>query len=470
MLNSCKKDKFITDPSAKIAFSTSQILFDTVFTTVGSVTKNFIVYNRNSQAIKISSIRLAGGTSSNFRINVDGAKGVQFNDIEIKAKDSMFVFAEVTVNPNNQNNPLVIRDSVIFTTNGNVQNVRLEAWGQNAYYITPTIFPTDGFPGYSNISCNAVWGNDKPHVIYAYARVMPGCTLTINAGAKIYMHPNAVLYVDSGATLNVIGNISQPVTIQGDRLEAGYADAAGQWGFIHLSPQSKNNVINWAVIKNGYMGIISDTVNNWSSPTLDIQNTIIKNMSVAAIYGRGSFVKGSNCVFSNCGQYIAALTIGGRYNFYHCTFANYWNATTRQFSVLYLNNYYKDVSENIISRNLDSAYFYNCIVYGDISTGDEVKLDNGGIGTFNYKFHNCLLKTTLNTSSSQYENVIVNLDPYFHDVSNNDYQIRNPLSLPAVIGKADPAIASLFPFDIKGNSRIVPNGTTPTIGAYEYQP
>src|ERR1035437_957402 len=197
-ISSCKKDHITTDSSAKIGFSTSSILFDTVFTTVGSTTKTFLVYNRNSQSIKISSIRLARGTASNFRINVNGLKGVQFSDIEIRAKDSMFVFVEVTVNPNNSNSPLVIRDSIVFQTNGNMQDVHLEAWGQNAYFYTPNIFPANGFPGYSNISCDAVWKNDKPHVIYAYAVVDSGCTLTIESGTKVYMHPGAVLYVNKG--------------------------------------------------------------------------------------------------------------------------------------------------------------------------------------------------------------------------------------------------------------------------------
>lgn len=466
-ITSCKKDKLITDSSAKLEFSANSILFDTVFTTVGSVTKTFIVHNRHAQRINISSIRMAKGTSSNFRINVDGQKGVSFSDVEIEANDSLFVFAEVTVDPNNQNNPFVIRDSVVFETNGNVQDVDLEAWGQDAYFHTPDTFPADGFPGYSVINCNEVWTNDKPHVIYAYALIAPGCTLTIKDGARVYMHPNAVLYADSAATLIIKGTISQPVTFQGDRLEPEYADAAGQWGWIHLSPMSKNNLVDWAIIKNGYIGIVSDTVNTWTSPTLTISNTIIKNMNVAALYGRGTFIHGSNCVFANCGQYVSALSIGGKYNFYHCTFGNYWTGSTRQFPVLLLNNYYKDINENIISRNLDSAYFYNCIVYGDISSGEELKLDSVSSADFRYKFHNCLLRTTV--SSSYFENVIVNKDPFFNNPTAGDCRIKNPLALDAVIDKGDDVYGSLYPVDLNGNLRI---GANPPcdIGAYEYEP
>lgn len=468
--SSCKKDQFITDPSAKIDFSTTAILYDTVFTTVGSTTKSFIVYNRNDLPIKISSIRLARGTASNFRVNVDGTKGVLFSNVEIAANDSLFVFAEVTVDPNNSNNPLIIRDSVVFETNGNTQDVDLEAWGQDAYFHTPNVFPTNGFPPYSIINCNTTWINDKPHVIYGFAVVDSGCMLTMNAGTKVYMHPNAVLWIYKDGTLKIKGDISLPVIIQGDRLEPQYSEEPGQWGYIWLSPGSRNNEIEGAIIKNGLIGVLADTMGNSLNPTLTISNTIVKNMSIAALYGRGTFIKGSNCVFANCGQYVAALTIGGKYNFYHCTFANYWSNGTRQFPVLLLNNYYEDINENIITRDLDSAYFYNCIVYGDVTNGDELKLESSTNTSFDFKFkfHNSLIKTTLNTSSSEYENVIVNADPYFNSPGNNDYRINNPLAAFAVIDKGDPAIGLLYPIDLEGKSRTV-NGN-PDIGAYEYEP
>lgn len=464
----CKKEKFTTDPAAKLEFSTNSILYDTVFTTVGSVTRTFIVYNRNNQAVKISSIRLAGGTASNFRINVDGSKGVLFSDVEIQGNDSLFVFAEVTVDPNKGSNPLIIRDSVIFETNGNIQDVDFEAWGQDAYFHTPNVFPLNGFPPYSVINTSVPWQNDKPHVIYGFAIVDSGTTLIMNQGTRVYMHPNSVLWIYEDATLKIMGDINIPVVIQGDRLEPQYSEEAGQWGYIWLSPGSKNNEIDGAVIKNGLVGILADTVGNSANPTLKISNTIIKNMSVAAIYGRGTFISGNNCVFANCGQYVAALTIGGKYNFYHCTFANFWSNGTRSFPVMLLNNYYKDKDENIISRDLDSAFFYNCIVYGDLSSGDELKLDQSPGATFKFKFHNSLLRTTLNTSGPEYESVVVNADPYFHNAGANDYRIKNPLAAPAVIDKGDPAIGILFQNDLSGKPRMV-NGD-PDIGAYEYEP
>jgi hypothetical protein len=472
---SCKKEEIISDSSAKLEFSRTSILYDTVFTTVGSVTKTFKVYNRNSLPIKISSIRLAKGTSSNFRINVDGSSGVLFSDIEIKGKDSMFVFAEVTVDPNKTNSPLIIKDSVVFETNGNIQDIDLEAWGQDAYFHTPNkalYFSNGTVLRFSVIPCNAsgiaIWKNDKPHVIYGYAVVDSACTLNMEKGTRVYMHPSSVLWIYKDGTLKINGDLTQPVIIQGDRLEPEYAEAAGQWGKIWLSSGSKNNEVKGAIIKNGQVGIQADTVGNSTKPTLTISNSIIKNMSAAALWGQGSYIKGWNCVFSNCMQYVAALTLGGKYNFYHCTFANYWSNNARQVSALLINNYYKDPNEVVYPYPLDSACFYNCIVYGDISTGDEIKLDKYDGSTLNYKFHNSLLRTTLNTSGPEYVNVVVNENPYFNDVRSNDYRIKNPYALPALIDKGDPAIGMLFPIDFNGLPRMV-NGN-PDIGAYEYQP
>src|SRR3989304_4986440 len=88
---SCKKDAIITDPSAKLEFSTDTVIFDTVFTTIGSTTHFLKVYNRNNKKIIISSIQLAGGNNSRFRMNVDGIPATYVTDIEIPKKDSLYI-------------------------------------------------------------------------------------------------------------------------------------------------------------------------------------------------------------------------------------------------------------------------------------------------------------------------------------------------------------------------------------------
>ena len=103
---SCNKDEIITtDPEVKLSFSADTVVFDTVFSTIGSTTRYLMVYNTDRNRVKISSVRLAGGNDSPYQLNIDGVPATQLNDIEIPGEDSLYVFIRVTVNPNDENNP-----------------------------------------------------------------------------------------------------------------------------------------------------------------------------------------------------------------------------------------------------------------------------------------------------------------------------------------------------------------------------
>src|ERR1041385_8853015 len=292
----CRKDPLDNDPDAQLLFSSDTIVFDTVFTTVGSATRQFKIYNTSSKAVNISSISLAGGNASNFHLNIDGSPVSSTENVLLRGGDSMYVFVDVDVDPNNSNSPLMIEDSVLFVTNGNHQRVILNAVGQDAY-----------FHYYETLNCNEVWTNDKPHVIYGYAIIPSCCDLTMNPGTKVYLHHNAVLAADSCATLKVLGAHGNPVTFQGDRLEHDYAEEPGQWGYIWLSSLSKDNVIDWAEIKNGTIGILSDSSGASANPTVTITNTKIRNMTMAGIFGRDTWMVGDNISVTNCEQYCVGV-------------------------------------------------------------------------------------------------------------------------------------------------------------------
>lgn len=467
VVSSCKKDELITDSSAKLEFSTDSIMFDTVFHFAGSTTKTFRIYNKHDRPINISKAYLAGGTSSPFKLNIDGisttASMPVLTDIEIMGGDSMYVFVQVFVNPSGSL-PVLIKDSIIFETNGNIQDVNLTAIGQDVYLHTPNVFPTNGFPPYSIITCNDVWTNDKPHLIFGYAVVDSACTLTMLQGTRVYLHNYSVLWIYKDGTLIIDGDLGNEVTIQGDRLEPEYKDVPGQWGKIWLSRLSKNNVIDYAIIKNGQIGIQVDTVASTTTPTLRITNTIVKNMSAAALYGQGAHIRAVNCVFANCGQYVAALTLGGKYKFEHCTFANYWTYDSRTSPTLALSNYYVSTVGTIL-RPLDSCYFGNCIIYGSID--EELGMDTlaaAGPGFFSYEFEFCDIKTQ--HSFDGHYSTCVNGDPGFVDVTINNYKL-GPSAFAAE--KGTPAISIIT--DLQGYTRPNPaHGIFPDIGAYEMYP
>ena len=454
---SCKKDAIITDPSAKLEFSTDTVLFDTVFTTIGSTTHFLKVYNRNNKKIIISSIRLAGGSSSQFRMNVDGIPATLVTDIEIPRKDSLYIFIEVTIDPTNGLLPFIVKDSIVFETNGNIQDVDLVAWGQDAHFFN------------GNTLCSETWTNDKPYVIYNSILVDSSCTLTIMEGVSVYSHNNSGLFVKG--TLSVNGTKDNPVTFQGDRLETFYDDVPGQWlGIFILRNDDKNtSIVKHAIIKNALYGVsvgshdnpdlTSFTGNN--APGLLLNNVIIQNILATGIFGFRSVIQAENCLVFNCGQHNAQLVFGGVYDFNHVTFANFGsNVIEHKDPILHLGNFAIS-NQGEFPADL-YATFTNCIVYGSIDK--EIDLDDGGNAAFNYVFENCLVKvdTSINTGTSNFISIIENQNPLFADVSEDDYHLT--ATSPCI----DAGKITIPPvtYDLEENIR----DASPDLGAYEYVP
>jgi hypothetical protein len=447
----CRRDiQLDEDPDAQLLFSNDTIVFDTVFTTVGSTSRVFKVFNTSSKAVNIESIDLAGGSMSPFRINVDGTPAVSTGDVLLRGGDSMFVFVDVTLDPNNGTNPLMIEDSIIFYTNGNRQVVVLNAVGQDAY-----------FHYYELSQCNEIWATDKPHVVYGYVIVPSCCKLTIPAGADVYMHHNSFIASDSCATLEVLGTATSPVKIQGDRLEPEYEEEPGQWRFLWCSSLSKDNVVDWAIIKNGTIGVLCDSFGGSSNPTVRITNTVIKNMSLAGVFGRCSSIEGDNLEISNCAQYCAAIAYGGSCRFRHCTFANFWNISNRTTPAVVVNNWYEIDDFNNEVRDLTSANFYNCIIYGD--KDNELVLDSITTGgeLFNCMFGNCVIRTDQPVTSLHF-NIFtqqrINQNPDFID----GYHL-SPGSAAKGIGDSSHSVP--VPFDLDNWNRLADG--FPDAGCYE---
>jgi len=449
---SCERIDIITDPDAKLRFSVDTVYFDTIFTTIGSTTKQLRVYNHYNQPIKITSIELAGGQGSMFRLNIDGISGNTATNIEIPPKDSIYIFVGVTLDPNNADSLLLIQDSIVFVTNGNVQDVNLVAWGQDVHFINGEIIKSE------------TWTSDKPYLVFNSMMVDTNEILTIEEGVIVHFHRNSRLYVAGSLVVN--GTKDYPVTFQGDRLEQFYKNFPGQWDGLWLLPGSHDNRINYAKIKNGIIGIEADTLTGLSTPTLEISNSIVINMSAVGILGLGTTIKASNCVIGNCGQYALALLIGGSYEFYHCTIANYWGSwpTMRSTPAVALNNYYKDINDNYQVRPIDKAFFGNCIIYG--SRDSEFELDQFPSSILNYELDHCVTridpeKFDLN-DQTRFKTIYNNEDPKFVSIDDNDYQL-DTLSSAKDRGLMDYAL--LYSLDLLGINRL--NDAGPDIGAYE---
>lgn len=448
LLTNCKKERIITDSSAKVQFSKDTLLFDTVFTTIGSTYRRFTVRNPHNKKIVIERIVLNQGTNSDYRINVDGTPTTDIRDVEIEANDSIFVFAEVTVDPNNSLTPYFVEDKITFTTNGNQQEVKLIAWGQNAYFHQ------------NEVVCNETWLNDKPHVLYGITAVgYPGidsnCFLNIPAGTQIYAYNNAVLYVYKSA-INIQGTNGNEVKFRGSRLEPEFNEIPGQWFGIRMF-QPTESTIEFADIKNATVGIWVDTSSG--TDKVNINYTKSGNNTYAALYCQGARIKSENSLYYNSGVYTGFFNIGGEYDFNHCTFGNFWTTTSRTTAQMVLNDYYIDVNNAVHYRQLTQATFNNCIINGD--KDNELYIDTISGGTPNYIFNHCLIKTDRNINNSHFTTINKNGNTAF--ASSLTYKLS---ASSQAIDYGDPLFPTLNGDDLEGNIRTSPYD----IGCYEYVP
>lgn len=451
LIFSCRKDKFIEDSSLKLSYTTDTLLFDTVFTTIGSTTLSFKVVNPYKNPMKIEQIFLGGGTNSHYRLNINGTQSTSVNDVEIAANDSLYIFVEVTVDPQNSNSPMSILDSVMFNYNGNFEKVMLQSWGQDVHLINGEI-----------IGANQTWANDKPYLIYNSMLVDTNVTLTITSGTRLHFHKNSRLYV--AGTLKAFGSLEEPIVFQGDRLEYWYKDIPGQWDGIYLLGSSEQNTLNYCDIKNAIIGVQADTLANTQYPTATITNCKIINMNSVGIYGRGSSIVAANTIVANCAQYAIALVYGGTYEFTHCTIYNNWGFSNRTTPSIVLNNYYKDVNGVYQVRPLYKANFGNCIITGNKE--DELLVDAfPSSPIFEYKFDHCILKvgTSINTNdAAHYNQIYKNLSPGLKNPELNNFELD---TLSNSRDKGNFSLVGDYYLDYNQNSRL--NPPAPDLGAFE---
>jgi hypothetical protein len=483
-ITSCRKD-FSTIPSfGQLEFSRDTVFLDTVFTNIGSSTYNLRVYNRGNDDITIPNIALERGSTSNYRLNVDGIPGKEFQNIDILAKDSIFIFVETTIDVTTVPDPLYV-DRILFDTGTNQQDVDLVTLVQDANFIFPGRDPItmevetltlDGEPtdiqGRFLEDSELIFDNTKPTVIYGFAAVPANKTLVIEAGARVHFHDNSALIVDRDATLKVNGTLSEKVVFEGDRLENRFSTTPGQWGAIWMRTGSKENEINHAQIKNAVVGLLVDSDGTSTDPTLTVKNTEIFNHSSFGIFGRQSNIVGENVVIGDAGQSSFA-GIAGSYDFTHSTFAN--SVFGQRTYTVSISNFLRFTDENgqeiTQTADLIAANFTNCIIDG-VNNFDFFAAKEDG-ATFNMNIANSLIRfTDINndhendplldfTDTNIYQNIILNGIPNFRDSFNNDF----------IIGQDSEAInfgnatgASQVPLDILEVVRTM----SPDAGAYQH--
>src|SRR5690554_1726976 len=395
--SSCRNDFETVASSGNLEFSKDTVYLDTIFTNIGSSTYKLKVYNNSKDDIHIPSLKLGQGESSHYRLNVDGMPGKVFQDVQVLAKDSIFIFVETTFdinNPPNTSDEFLYTDQILFDTGANEQKVELVTLVKDAVFLYPEKY-ADGtietltlgsgedaieIPGFFLDDDELTFTNEKPYVIYGFAAVRSDKTLNVEAGARVHFHANSGILV--AGSMKVMGTPSldreameNEVIFQGDRLEPSFANTPGQWGYIRLTSGSTGNEFNHTTIKNAIVGIIVE-----DSPAI-LRNVQLYNNSNIGLMAVTGNVYGENVVINNSGQSSLAIQLGGSYEFNHCTFANYWTNGFRNFSAVTVENT-SEVGETLFIADLIKADFTNCIIYGN----DRIELSLGRSleAAFNY--------------------------------------------------------------------------------------
>jgi hypothetical protein len=440
---SCKKSTGLSQ--ANVTFSTDTLLFDTVFTTLGSTTQQFKIYNPDSKTILVQEVELMGGKNSPFRVNLDGVSGTKFENLSIEGKDSLFAFVDVKLNVNNQNLPMVVEDSIRFKTNGKDYYLNLVVWGQDVYIHNNDILE------------ESLWKSDKPHLIYGTVAIDSAKTLSIEAGTKIHLHKKGMLMVYKGA-LHVNGTKEKPVIFQGDRLEDFYKEVSGQYYGVYLH-QAQESTINYAEIRNGTVGIhVYSADKGNQQATLTLTNTIVQNH---ASYGVFLFanpaVKMENCIVSNNEKYGVFVLQGARYYINHCHLLDY-GRDEKSAAIVLKNNYYNPTDKTTYLSDMEGT-INNSVIYGPRELEILIDTIQNANAKINLLFNSCLIKWKNENSGSNFKNILWNLNPYFKNPAKYDYhfEANSPLQ-----GGADPNLMNAF--DIEGTPRSL---IAPDIGAYE---
>lgn len=461
-LVACSEDAdFSVSPSLRLEFSCDTLMFDTLFTSVGSPTAVVKVYNRNSSSLRLSSVTTKSGGASGFRINVDGEYAGVVRDVEIRKNDSMYVFVEATLDRNSADVPLLVTDSLLFMLEGGVeQHISMMAYGRDVEIMRGRMFEQDG---------RIAKGH---YLVYDSLVVGSGATLTIDAGAVLYFHKDVELMVRG--RLLAQGTCEQPVVMRGDRTDnmfdyLPYDRIPGQWGGVLIDSASNGNAFVHCDIHSAKYGV-KVVAGDTTLQRLAIESSRLENFDGNALETTMSHIDVKNSLIANA-RGNCVKVVGGNVRFVHCTIANFYVWKQRDVA-LALHN-----SIDGAPAPLRGALFANCIIEG--SRNDEIMGYLSAFGdtvpdAVNYRFVSSLINT-IEEENDGFVNVVYDkkdvapfAKEHFRLIDNSIFKYDFHLSdSTAARGIAAGAYSSQLKYDLDG---VLRPDSLADAGCFQYVP
>ncbi|MDE6396457.1 MAG: hypothetical protein K2K84_04225, partial [Muribaculaceae bacterium] len=355
-VTSCIEDGVTTSPSDRLYFSTDTLDMGTVITEDVSTTHRFTVRNPHSKGIVISNISLSGENAGYFRLNVDGFSGREFNDVEIRANDSIYVLVSCTLPANDSDLPVNLLANIDFKSNGNTSTVVVSATGRDVVRLHG--FTVDADTGFSPL---------RPYQIFDSLVVAEGATLTLPAGTQLMFHDKARMIVRG--SLRAEGSVEAPVELRGDRTGNVITDItfdlmSRQWDGLAFTSTSRDNLLSHTIVRNT---VYPTTVDHTD---LTIINSRLRNSGSTVLDVTGGTVTAVGSEFAEAADGVVYLD-GGNHTFNQCTFANYYLFSAIGGPAIGL-NHINEVTDNGSGEPYASVEISNSIIYGlgtDISHG-----------------------------------------------------------------------------------------------------
>lgn len=445
-LVSCIDDDFTTSSSDRLTFSTDTLSFDTIFTGTGTPTARLLVFNRAKKSIRISEIRMKSDNSY-FKMNVDGQSGDIFRDVEIRGEDSIYMFVECLLPETAQSKPYLTEDAIEFVTNGNRQEVVLEAYGQNVTRLRA-----------KRVESDLTLTPDQPYVVFDSLVVAPGATLTIEPGTQLLFHDKASMRIYG--RLDARGTPQKKIQMRGDRLDdvlpdVGYDILAGQWNGVSFALESFDNVMECVDMRSTVNGLSVDSCGNLSKRKLLLVNSWLHNSRGNVLRSQDAWVDALGCCFSEAADNVVALT-GGRHQFTQCTFSNYYLFAATGQPILGLYRIHADDADAMPPMQ---ARFENSIIYG--MTGD---INEGNLEDTQVYMSNVLFKSS-GENDEHFIDCLWESDPLFLTV-RADYYFNYHVQpdSPAIEAGNPQFVTSSCRYDMDGANRLAT--PLPTLGAY----